>query len=261
MNEKESIDIILEKSKVIQDVLNNELITQFAKLHNIPDNYNKFYMKQEIVAKRGYFLDVKKKYALWIVNKEGVPVNEYEIKGLVTRRSDYPRLTKERLVTIFDLLLKHDKISFKKISEYIKETEFEIRDRIANGDKSIAKPVSYSKDIAQYKKLPEQIIGMELWNTLEYKHFVVGTKGYRFKIKGVDTYTAPEKIKRKLNKIKDVKWIVLPYDEEKLPDYYVIDIDAMLEFAWTKRVDELLKPIISRVSKREKFKNKKLTTF
>ena len=218
-------------------------------------------MKQEIVAKRGYFLDVKKKYALWIVNSEGIPVSEYDIKGLVTRRSDYPRLTRERLVTIFDLLLKGDKISFKKILEFVKDTELEMKNCIINGDKSIAKPVSYSKDITQYKKLPEQIIGMELWNALEYKHFVVGTKGYRFKIKGIDEYVAPDKVKRNMRKINSMKWIVLPYEEERLPDYYVIDTEGMLDFAWTKRINELLKPILHRVSKRENFKHRKLTTF
>ena len=225
--EEKTIQLILEESRKIQDVLNNNLLDKFIKLHNIPKEYNQFYAKQEIVAKNAYFLGMKKKYALWIVNNEGVPCKELNLKGLVTRRSDYPNITRERISTVLDMLLKEDKISFKKIKEFVKDTETEIHNLILNGSKVVAKPVTFSKEEKSYKKVPDQVLGMLLWNELEYNHFVVGSKGYRFKIKGADVFRAPDRVKKKATLLKDSKWLVLPYEEDRLPDYYNIDVEPL----------------------------------
>lgn len=256
-----TIQLILDESKKIQDVLNNDLLNEFAKLHNIPSDYNRFYAKQEIIAKNAYFLGVKKKYALWIVNNEGVPCKELNLKGLVTRRSDYPSITRERISSVLDLLLKEDKVSFKGIKKFVKDTEQEIHDLILNGSKLVAKPVSFTKDPKSYKTIPIQIIAMQLWNKLEYNHFVVGSKGYRFKINGIDTFRAPDKIKKNVGLLKDVKWIVIPYEEEKLPDYYNIDVEGMLEYAWNKRVKELFDPIMYKVNKNARIEKLSIATF
>jgi len=259
--EDKTIQLILDESKKIQDVLNNDLLNRFAEMHNIPKEYNKFYAKQEIVAKNVYFLSVKKKYALWIVNNEGVPCKELMLKGLVTRRSDYPSITRERISTVLDFLLKEDKVSFKKIKKFVKDTENEIHELILNGSKIIAKPVSFTKDPKSYKKIPEQILGMKLWNSLEYNHFVVGSKGYRFKINGVDTFRAPDKVKKNISLLKNVKWIVLPYEEERLPEYYNIDVVGMLDYAWRKRVQELFEPIMHKVDKNSRIEKLSIATF
>jgi hypothetical protein len=256
-----TIDLILKKSKEIQDVLNNVLLDKFIKLHNIPKEYSKFHAKQEIIGKRAHFLEVKKKYALWIANKEGVPVEEFEEKGLVTRRSDYPSFTKEKIKKIFDMLLKEDKISFKKISTYIEETSKEIQSLIINGDKTVARPVKFSKELATYIKIPYQVLGMQLWNRLEYKYFVPGSKGYCYRITGIDPYLAPSKIQKQLRKIEEYRWLVLPYEEEKLPNYYKIDVEEMLDFAWSSRIEELLRPILHKINKKSKIEKQSLVTF
>lgn len=256
-----TVNTILEESKKIQNILNDTLLDKFIKLHNIPKKYSQFYSKQEIIAKRAHFLDVKKHYALWIINAEGVPVEEFDEKGLVTRRSDYPSLTKERIKRIFDFLLKEDKVSFKKISKYIEETSLEIKGLIAKGEKSVARPVKFSKELSAYKSIPYQINGMLLWNNLEYKYFVPGTQGYCYRITGIDPYLAPSKIQSKLREIKEFKWLVLPYEEEKLPDYYKIDVDEMLDFAWTTRITELLKPILHNINRKKQIEKQSLVTF
>ncbi|MCK5018747.1 MAG: hypothetical protein KAS32_16920, partial [Candidatus Peribacteraceae bacterium] len=56
------IKLILDESKKLQDVLNFSFLTKFAEMHNINPDNNKFFAKQEVVAKRGYFMPVKKKY-------------------------------------------------------------------------------------------------------------------------------------------------------------------------------------------------------
>jgi len=259
--DEQIIHLILSESEKLQKVLNETLLDKFIQLHNIPKDKNMFHAKQEIIAKRGYFLDVKKKYALRIVNAEGVPVEEIIERGLVTRRSDYPSLTKERMLTIFDLLLKKEKISFKNISRFVKETELEMRAFISKGEKCTSKPVSFSKEESSYKSIPFQVNGMKLWNLLEYRHFIPGTKGYLFRITGIDPYLAPRSIQTKLQQIDTFRWIVLPYDEERLPNYYQIDANWMLNFAWTDRVNELLKPILQNLNKTMREQVRSLTTF
>jgi len=255
------VDLIINESKKLQDILNNELLDKFIKLHNIPKDRSKFFAKQEIVAKRGYFLDVKKRYALRIVDKEGVPVDKIEEKGLVTRRSDYPSLTKERLKVIFNYLLKEDKIPFGLISKHISETDLEMKGVIMKGLKCISRPVSFSKELETYKKIPYQVKGMETWNTLEYKYFVPGTKGYLFRITGVDPYIAPKRIQNRINRIKEFRWIAIPYEEDILPNYYKIDVESMLGVAWRDRVNEFLRPVLPQINKREKIRKQSLATF
>lgn len=263
MTEAETIDLILKESANLQDVLNKDLLTKFAELHNIKKDKSKFHMKQEIVAKRGLFLDTKKQYALWIVNSEGVPCKEFVEKGLVTRRSDYPRYTKEKMRTILDLLLKQETISFKKILQYIKEIEHEIKGLIIKGDKSIAASKSFTKELTGpkgYKKVPYHVLGMLAWNRLEYEYFKTGTKGYLFRISGVDPYLAPKRVRDQIGK-EDFRWITIPYEEEALPNYYQIDVAHMVNLAWTDRVNELLKPIIHKVNKNKKIEKKSIALF
>lgn len=262
MNKDDNIvKLIIDESKKLQDVLNEKLLSKFIELHNIPKDRSEFYSKQEIVAKRGYFLDVKKKYALRVVNKEGVPVEKIEETGLVTRRSDYPSFTKEKLKTIFNYLLMEEKIPFGLISKYIKEIELEIKGLILSGQKCIARPASFSKELESYKKIPYQVEGMNVWNILEYKYFIPGTKGYLFRITGIDPYIAPKRVIDRMGKIKEFKWIAIPYEENSLPNYYKIDIDQMLSVAWTDRVKEFLKPVLPDINKKLKIEKQSLATF
>jgi hypothetical protein len=62
---------------------NNNLHVIVQELFNIksPDEPHYFELKQEVVLDRGYFAG-KRRYAQHIVNKEGVPVDELDVKGL-----------------------------------------------------------------------------------------------------------------------------------------------------------------------------------
>lgn len=273
MKDLETTDLILKESKKLQNVINNELLVKFAELHNIKKEYSKLHSKQEIIAKRGLFLDTKKHYALWITNNEGVPVEEYVQKGLVTRRSDYPSYTKEKIEDILDMLLKKEKVSFGKISKYINKVRNDIQDMILNRDKTIAPSKTFTKDLEIYKKVPHHVLGMLLWNELEYNYFVPGTKGYLFKISGINLFNAPrtiqENLKRlmetecdkRLENMKKLNWIVLPYEEKQLPNYYNIDTSHMISFTWDDRINELLKPIISELNTNVKIQMLSLKTF
>jgi hypothetical protein len=69
-----------------------------------------------------------------------------------------------------------------------------------------------------------------------------------FKILGVDSWDAPERVSEKSHLIGEKNNnIVLPFEEECLPSYYVIDRDGMFDFAWDARVREVLEPLMEEV--------------
>jgi len=243
----EKTKLILSESEDIEKILNDELLIEFGKLHNIPNKENLLNLKQEVVAKKGYFLNVKKKYALYITNSGGVEVDEMYLKGLVTQRSDYPSLTKKNINKILEMLLKKDECSFTEIFNFIEKTKKEITDLCIKGDPRVARPVSFSKPLDKYKVIPAHVIGMQFWNMCVYDHFVPGTRGYLFKTRGINEFEAPQKAVENSKKIKSLDCVVLPEEEEYLPKYFNINVDAMVKFAWTDRIEELLKPIWDKI--------------
>jgi len=71
----------------------NDNFKQYGKIkHNIPTN--RFNMKTECVLKSGLFTG-KRRYAQYIVSKEGVPCDELDIKGLDLIKSNFPPLFKK----------------------------------------------------------------------------------------------------------------------------------------------------------------------
>jgi hypothetical protein len=72
---------------------NNNLHVIVQELFNIkyPDEPHYFELKQEVVLDRGYFAG-KRRYAQHIVNKEGVTVDELDVKGLDLMKSNFPPL-------------------------------------------------------------------------------------------------------------------------------------------------------------------------
>jgi len=243
-NSTSLIPLILEKSKYLQGVINNNFLLKYCELHNIPAEYSMFEMKQEVVARRAYFQGVKKKYALHIINKEGRDIDETDIKGLVSVRSDYASITKAYTEEIVNMLIYDEKVSFTKIKNYVKEKRTEIIDLILEGDKRVCRPVSFAKKLSDYKTIPGHVRGMILWNQLEYNHFSVGSKGYEFKLQGIDPFTAPSSVLEKYQSVEKLpNSISIPYEVDKLPSYYIVDVDAQLDFVWNDRVDELLTPI------------------
>lgn len=252
MTEEDIVNIILEESGVLEDVLNEDLLIRFGKLHNIPPEQNLFKLKQELVARKSYFLNVKKKYALHIINNEGVPVDELYIKGLVTQRSDYPSMTREKIKEILLLLVKKEGYNFKDIATLIEDTRKKFVELCIKGDPSVARPVSFNKHLHEYKRIPPQVLGMLFWNKTMYHYFVKGTRGYLFKILGINYTKAPEKIKKLRGDLENIDCVVLPYEEERLPDFFDINVDAMMNFCWEDRVDELLHPVRSSIDTRYK---------
>jgi hypothetical protein len=88
-NREETVKYVLEIATEIQKIANDYLNSLVVDLFNLHDRPHYFDLKQEVVLERGYFAG-KRRYAMFIVNKEGVPVEELDIKGLDLMKSNFP---------------------------------------------------------------------------------------------------------------------------------------------------------------------------
>jgi len=105
-DEKDMTDAILEIADEVEDYL-NACYNHFAReLAHIPeDKKHWFEIKQELVAKSGLWVR-KKRYAQWIINDEGDPTDELDVKGLDIIRSDFPTAFRELLEDVIVSILK-----------------------------------------------------------------------------------------------------------------------------------------------------------
>ena len=90
------VEETLKVAQEIQELANKNLHKMAQELFNIkyPDEEHYFELKQEVVLERGYFSG-KRRYAQFIVNKEGVPTEELDMKGLDLMKSNFPPLFKK----------------------------------------------------------------------------------------------------------------------------------------------------------------------
>ena len=89
----EIVKAVLKVATEIQKLANDNLHTLVQELFNVkyPNEPHYFELKQEVVLDRGYFAG-KRRYAMHIVNKEGVPTDELDMKGLDLMKSNFPPL-------------------------------------------------------------------------------------------------------------------------------------------------------------------------
>lgn len=248
--EKEKLEIVNDLNKEVHSFLNNDIVKNIVLKHNVCIDKNRLELKNELVIKRGLFL-AKKRYALYIISQEGNPVNEVKAMGLEIKRSDFANTTKNYLKEVLDLILKPEKFSLPPILNYVKDKEKLFIDLTSKGLTKIGRPVSFGKKLKEYKTIPQGVRGMVNWNDLEYKVFDVGSRGYLFKLKGIDLEKAPENVRSNYDKYflkKGTKLdiIVIPEEVEYLPSYYIIDVKSMVDFSWNDRYNLLLEPLLTK---------------
>lgn len=231
----------------IQNFLNDRVIKNIIKLHNVNPERSWLDLKNELVIKRGLFL-AKKRYSIYVISQEGRKVDEIRNMGLEIKRSDFPSFSKECLSNLLDLILRSEKVSINKLFQFVENRKIDFLTKIRGGDKTVARPISWTQKIDKYKKVPQGVIAMQNWNLLEYNIFDVGSKAYLFKLQGIDLEKAPENVVKIYNDKflgigKEIEVIALPDEEKSLPSYYIVDEKSMLKFAWEDRVSLLLQPL------------------
>jgi DNA polymerase elongation subunit (family B) len=244
--EDTSVKAIHSHCNKIEEFLNEEKMNEVVSRHNGNLEYNRLKLKNELVISRGLFL-AKKRYAIRVVNNEGKEVDKINYMGLEIKRSDYPRKSKEFLSELSEMILKSEKVSYKRLMDYVNRKEQEFIGLIKDGDKGISRPVSYGKKLKDYKTIPQGVRAMEAWNEIMYDAHKTGAKSYMYWVSGIDIDAAPVEVREKYHKfIKDgnkLEVIAIPDEEERLPSFFIPDIKAALDFSFKNRYELLLKPL------------------
>jgi uracil-DNA glycosylase family 4 len=252
--EEKTVGNIHKWCEQIENFLNEDKIVEVVKRHNVDLEYNRLKLKNELVISRGLFL-AKKRYAIRVINNEGKDVDKINYMGVEIKRSDYPSKSKEFLSELSELILKSDKVSLTKLMQFVNRKEQDFMKAIAEGDKSIARPVTYGKKLKDYKTIPQGVRAMEAWNDIMYNIHQTGTKGYMYWVMGIDIETAPENVVEKYHKFvkdgKQLEVIAIPDEEAKLPSYFIPNKQAALKFSFKDRYELMLKPLELTVQKQE----------
>ena len=84
------IEALLKITDKIQERANTNLNQISQQFFNIQSKHH-FVLKQEVIAEKAYWSG-KRRYAMYIVNKEGVSIEELEMKGMDIMKSNFPPL-------------------------------------------------------------------------------------------------------------------------------------------------------------------------
>lgn len=235
----------------IEKFLNDDKIVEVVKHHNVNLKFNRLKLKNELVISRGLFL-AKKRYAIRVINNEGKDVDKINYMGVEIKRSDFPRKSKEFLSELSELILKDEKFKLVKTLQYISRKEREFKTLIMKGDKSIARPVTYGKKLADYKVIPQGVRAMEAWNKIMYDIHRAGAKSYMYWVSGIDfdkisDINERERIRKNYEKFiaagNKLEVIAIPDEEARLPEFFVPNLKAALKFSFTDRHQLMLKPL------------------
>ena len=181
-NREEQIEKIIEISQEIQERANENLNYPVNKYFNVKEN-KYLTLKQEVVVERAYWAG-KRRYAMWVVNEQGVPKNDFDIKGLDIMKSNMNPIYKEFAEAFLkDILFGKTKeemdeklIDFKKsikklpissiarptgvnkVNEYVerKPEAGSIFSKIAKGTPINSRSVIYYNDLIKFKNLDKK---------------------------------------------------------------------------------------------------------
>lgn len=87
INDENKNDFILKIANTIQNDSNENLKNISKDLYNIEPDKHYFQLKQEVIAK-SLITTGKRRYGMYITNKEGVAVEELDLKGLEVMKSN-----------------------------------------------------------------------------------------------------------------------------------------------------------------------------
>lgn len=239
----------------IQSYLNETIMKEIVESHNASYDDCFLELKNELIISRGLFL-AKKRYAIHVTNNEGVVCDQVNYMGIEVKRSDYPSASKEFMKELLDIILKSENVTLPKLFRYVDSKEREFRHLIKNGDKSIARPVSFGKPIKQYKTIPQGVKAMMAFNEISYKAHFVGSRAYMFRVAGIDLDKAPQHVadnytKNFLAHGKKLEVVAIPDEEPRLPEYYIPDVKGNLGFCFKDRYELMLKPLMEVKKKME----------
>jgi DNA polymerase I len=204
----------------------NDSYPGFAK-ETLNADVQYFSIKFEKLYERFFSSGKKKRYAGLLVWKEGKDVNQVDITGFETERSDSPMVTRNAMKTLISMVLEGKE--YGEIQPVISEMIRKYRAREYSLDE-IGIPGGIGKELEDYESPDAQVRGAKYSNTYLGTHFGKGSKPKRLYIKSM-----PFKYPRT-----DV--ICFEYADE-VPSETKIDISTMLEKTMEQPIRRILEPL------------------
>jgi DNA polymerase elongation subunit (family B) len=226
-DDENKIKLIKKISHIMEKYIDNRIFNEVQLIdYNSQVHDFKISFKQEIIAKT--FLAVKKKkYAYWLVNKDGIPKNEICVTGLEIVRSDSAEAIRPRLKMIMEMIMKQ--MPETGISNTIRKYKKELKqlppeDLAANiginnirkylsGDKPKKGTPWHVKGVFNYNILLNHLKLKDKYETIHegLKAKVVYVKKNPFNIDTITFHTWPDEFNG-----------VLQYDAETMIDKFFI---------------------------------------
>lgn len=153
-DEETIISDTITQAKKVEDYINRSYNYYAENILNVPKDDHWFEIKQELVASRGFWWEVKKRYAMWVVNDEGEDVSKLKAKGIELVRSDFPPAFDEVMEDVVKSILEGE--TKEEVDDTILDFESRLKeesvDRIANPT-GIGELQKWQTDtIAKYQK-------------------------------------------------------------------------------------------------------------
>jgi hypothetical protein len=119
---------------------------------------------REVVARRGLFKDVKKRYALHVINLEGKPTDKMKIMGMEVRRSDTPKIIQQFLEECIKAVVRDGK-DYDEVYQMVQDFRIKFRS-LPPWDRGtpcrVSKLTDNSKKINRYEIATSQgIVGIK----------------------------------------------------------------------------------------------------
>ena len=135
----------------VQDYVNQFYDVMAKKMFNTEKH--RLEIKQEMIGRTGFW-QKKKRYALWIISDNGIPMDKLEVKGLDIVRSSFPKSFQKCMKDVMiDILKGKDR---NEIDEYILSFKKNLNDILIE---EVAKTSSI-KDIKKYATpVEDEVLG------------------------------------------------------------------------------------------------------
>ncbi|MBP2132935.1 DNA polymerase I [Methanomicrobium sp. W14] len=221
MNKEETIKTAL----AIEEVL-NESYSNFAKT-KLGADHHYFSIKFEKIYRRFFQAGKKKRYAGYLIWKEGKDVDKIDIIGFEMKRSDSPHITKEVQHNVMDLILKGaDSAELKKyLGDVIRNYR---KGRYSLDDIGI--PGGIGKNLESYENQDAHVRGAIYSNKNLGTDFKRGSKPKRVYIKCV-TAKYPQ------TDVLDFEYA------DQVPEEFVIDWETMMEKSIKQPISRIIEAI------------------
>ena len=249
ISDKEKIDKVIELNESVAQYINNVMIHELLNMHNTSPTESSakkfnFNFKQELVIRRALFLEIKKKYAIWLVSKEGKPLDKISISGIEVVRSDYPQFSRDMLNDFIEHILKKG-MSQEELVLKMSDYKMKYTNLLDTGSTYAAIPSSWNKENYSQDRLPRSVKSMLIYNAIYGPTFRVMDRGYRFDLEEIDINQFSSDIQNRLTELRQsgilgkdgkIDCITIPSGSTLDTSKFRVNKDKMIDFAVNDRI-------------------------